>query len=174
MGIIMKIYTKESFTQYTTKQIENTTDAIAAVEVIKRVTRAFDNKVLNKRFYDACKAEFQQQGLTDTYTYKDYSLKLVTRKNDCYKVSEFGVSYIDYTYYIANVVTDDNNRIHADEFIKALNDNTMKMQIDINMMQNDLNNIDAYIKEYETIKQSIESFNLNKSYITRSFLEIMR
>jgi hypothetical protein len=175
MGIIMKIYTKESFMQYATQQIINTKDAIEATGIITEVIEKFNNKVLNKRFYDACEVAFKAAGLTETYFYADgYNAKLVTRKNDCYKVSEFGVNYVDYTYYLAKVVTDDNNRINITATTLALLSNIENMKSDIKTIQNDINNIDEYMMQYDAIKKSIDDFNTNKSYITRSFLQISR
>lgn len=164
-----KFYTKEQYKAYAEQQILNNKDAIKAIDIIIATIKLFDNKVLSVRFKNKANADLKATGFEHTFISLDeYGTTLYCRDSDNYQISEFTYNYIDYLHSIANIKTDENNRVLALETVEAWEKNKEYRKESIKYLRYDLENIEKIEAEYNQIKASIEKFNAEttRHYIT--------
>ena len=169
----MKFYSKEDFVKHSTQQVKNYEDAIRAIDLIVQVVEEFNSKVLNNRLIRAINKELKEHF---NYTFiseikpDSYNIVLYCRDSDSY-ADEVGCCYIDYTYYIAMPVVDDNRIIAADS-IELYNNNIKYIQARKNQLTQEIKDIDNIEREYKALNAKVEEFKHKYSYKVQRLYEL--
>ena len=162
-----KYYTKQAFVDYARQQIIENNDIIKAWNIVIPIAEKFDGKVINKRLTTAINNELSKvfkHSYSSVETFTTYfRLNLSVRDNDSYRVGEYSCDYTEYTdSTYCQDITDirlEYKKLYP-AIIKSIHD-----LIDMNdKLQYEIDNIDNIEKQFNDIRDQIDSFNKATSY----------
>ena len=184
----MNYYSKETATKLMQKEIEIMKAALLHQESIKSVIKKFNNKVFNKKLNTALEEidkrisiQNSEYSFSITYTAWDYTersiqLPSLSGYNHTVYVNNNSVN-IAYMSLRSNRheephALDECKRIRSDAIIDNINLQCDKINNQVALLESEIENIDATLKEFERIKSEQQTFINSVNYVTRQYFDI--
>lgn len=151
------------------KQIEGYNVLIYAMEYCKKFIKTFDNKVLNKRLLTAISKDFTDNNvrftLGELYSGSE-TMVLSIFLCGSYRYYQLngkmcGTQYINCDTADFKIVTNQDNRIQADETIKVINERIDYLSKQTEKYRNAIVNYDRYVEMNKELIQYIKAYREN-------------
>lgn len=161
---------KENVIRECQKQMEAYKLLQQTMEYCKKFIEDFDNKILNKRLLTAITKDFTDKdicfALGELYQGSGQMLVTIFLCGDyrCYKVNTVNMNYthyIDYDKADFKVITNQENRIKAEETINVINERINYLSKQIDKYNDAIINYDKYVEMNNELLQYIKKYKEN-------------